>query len=62
MAKYTRKKSRPLLLKTGKGLAKIPMAGLKSLESAGKHFQKTTGSVNKELKNIRKEIRARVRR
>ena len=63
--KYTKRKiikTRPVLLKKGKGLQRIPMSGLRQLESAGKRFQKVTGRTNIELKQIRKEIKARTRR
>ena len=57
-----RKRSRSPFLKTGTGLSRIPMAGLRSLEKAGTRFSQVTGKVDSELKKIRKEIRLRSRK
>lgn len=57
-----KKKPRPVLLKKGKGIQRIPMSGLRSLESAGKRFEKVTGKKNMDLKEIKKEIMRRKRK
>jgi len=50
------------LLKKGKGIQRIPMAGLKELEKAGTKFSRATGkTLGKELGKIRAEIRKRKR-
>ena len=50
------------LLKKGKGLGRIPMSGLRSIEKSGKVYQKATGKSSKELKEIQREIQKRRRK